>query len=97
MATIHIQKRTIVSRMERDSSEPVNSRVKTYTLTPEELDYYRRLPLSAADKAFKPGLKVMAMERRDGDGDGSREPDPAVGPLVGGTEGDAHAREAGGA
>ncbi|WP_103994465.1 hypothetical protein [Paenibacillus sp. UNC499MF] len=97
MATIHIQKRTVVSRMERDSSEPVNSQVKTYTLTPEELDYYRRLPLSAADKAFKPGLKVMAMERRDGDGDGSRKPDPAAGSLVGGTEGNAHAGEAGGA
>ncbi|MFS0836902.1 hypothetical protein [Paenibacillus sp. 1P03SA] len=97
MATIHIQKRTVVSRMERDSSEPVNSQVKTYTLTPEELDYYRRLPLSAADKAFKPGLKVMAMERRDGDGDASRKPEPAAGPLVGGTEGNDHAGEAGGA
>ncbi|WP_068776304.1 hypothetical protein [Paenibacillus sp. FJAT-26967] len=77
MATIHIQKRTIVTRAENNTEvpNPANSEVKTYLLSPEELAYYRNLPMSEADKAFKPSLKVVAMEKREAD---SRPaPDPA--------------------
>ncbi|MVO98826.1 hypothetical protein [Paenibacillus lutrae] len=79
MATIHIQKRTIVSRAEynTEAPNPANSEVKTYLLSPEELAYYRNLPMSEADKAFKPSLKVVAMEKREEHADSGPAPDSA--------------------
>ncbi|WP_181438682.1 hypothetical protein [Paenibacillus sambharensis] len=57
MAKMHIFKRTVVPRPQKERQSP-NSEVKTYYLSAEELEYYRLLPKQEHPRIIIPGRYI---------------------------------------